>query len=345
MKTFFRIFLMLSLCLGACSRKPGHIAESSCAYAGYFDILPDSSVVVISPYDGSRDTLSTGKPFTKIVCMSSSNIACLAAIGARDHIAAVSGLDYLSDIPYEGVPDVGYEASLDYEKILQIGPDLLVAYTVSGAEPQYIAKLRSIGVPLAVIHDHLEEHPLARAEYVRFFGALTGHLQEADSLFNAVCGRYNSLADSVADNPPVKVLLNIPYSDAWYVPGADNYMSRLISDAAGQVLGARKGESRSRIITMEDAYLLSMEADIWLNPGYCRSRTQLAQIHQLFPQFGPLVNGAPIYNNTLRTTPGGGNDFWESGVVRPDLILEDLIRIFNEDPTQGSLNYYFKLED
>ncbi len=26
---------------------------------------------------------------------------------------------------------------------------------------------------------------------------------------------------------------------------------------------------------------------------------------------------------------GGGNDFWESGAVRPDLVLEDLVRIFN----------------
>jgi iron complex transport system substrate-binding protein len=57
-----------------------------------------------------------------------------------------------------------------------------------------------------------------------------------------------------------------------------------------------------------------------------------------------LANDLPIYNNTLRTTPEGGNDFWESGAVRPDLILEDLIQVFHYDGS-GNLNYYFRLED
>lgn len=345
MEKLFTGIVVLLICLAACSQSPQRPGQSSCAYAEYFDILSDTSVVVISPYDGNADTLSLDAPLERIVCMSSSNVASLVAIGARNEIAAVSGIDYISDIPYEGVPDVGYEAALDYERILEIKPDLLVTYTVSGAEPQYIAKLRSLDVPVLVLHDHLENHPLARAEYVRLFGVLTGRQQEADSLFDHVCHRYDSLAMSVEREHMVKVLLNIPYGDVWYVPGAENYMSRLIADASGEVLGARKGESASRAISIEEAYNLSQKADFWLNPGNCRTRSRIASLHQLFPMFGPLADGLPIYNNTLRNTPGGGNDFWESGAVRPDLILEDLIRIFSGQVSVEPMNYYFLLED
>jgi iron complex transport system substrate-binding protein len=276
--------------------------------------------------------------------MSSTNVACLSAIGADSLVAAVSGAGYLAKLPYEGVPDIGYEAALDYEKILEIKPDLLVTYVVSGAEPQYITKLRSLGVPVLVLHDHLENHPLARAEYVRLFGALTGRQEQADSVFSYVRDRYETLAESVEATDRVKVLLNIPYADAWYIPGAENYMSQLVRDAAGEVLGAQAGASRSRVVSLEDAYGISQKADIWLNPGHCRTRSQLASVHQLFPSFCPLANDLPIYNNTLRTTPEGGNDFWESGAVRPDLILEDLIQVFHYDGS-GNLNYYFRLED
>lgn len=332
--------------------------KTSCAYAGYFDICrlgkdSLSAVVAISPYTGQRDTLVLDRPLSNIVCMSSSQVAGLAAIGADSVISAVSGIKYISSPAIRAraeadghlaggqrrVYDIGYESSLDYERILKLNPDILLTYTVSGAEPQYITRLRSLGVRVLVLHDHLEDHPLARAEYIRMYGALTGRQALADSLFEEISSRYESLAARPDDKSDrVKVLLNVPYGDAWYIPGEESYMARLIRDAGGEVLGARQGTSISGTVTLEQAYGLSQEADIWLNPGPFRTRKELGNAHHSFPMFGPLKNGKPIYNNTLRTTPEGGNDFWESGSVRPDLILEDLIRIFSDHSfaTNGS---------
>lgn len=337
--------------------------ESSCRYARNFDVidvhLPSgescSAVVVISPSGGHRDTVKVEDAMDNIICMSSSHVAALSEIGADSVISAVSGIDYISDPDIRKrfdssdnvlpVYDIGYETSLDYEKILELNPDLLVTYTVSGAEPPYIAKLRSLGVPVMILHDHLEEHPLARAEYVRLFGALTHRLAEADSVYAEVCSRYEALAEATADagSTPCDVLLNIPYADAWYIPGEDSYMSRLIKDAGGRVLGAEPGTAVSRVISIEHAYNLSLQAQAWLNPGSCRTQDELRAVHQLFPKFGPLAKGLPIYNNTLRTTSEGGNDFWESGAMRPDLILQDLINIFCSE-TDASLYYFFPLD-
>lgn len=343
------LILAVTAMAGSCNVAQNE-PRTSCAYARYFDICrvgKDSlnAVVAISPYSGHGDTLVLERPLYNIVCMSSSQVAGLAAVGADSVISAVSGIRYVSNPAIraraeakghlEGgrtrVYDIGYESSLDYERILKLNPDIVLTYTVSGAEPQYITRLRSLGVRVLVLHDHLEDHPLARAEYIRMYGALTGRQSLADSLFEEISSRYESLAARSDENSDrVKVLLNVPYGDAWYIPGEESYMSRLIRDAGGEVLGARQGTSISGTVTLEQAYELSQEADIWLNPGPFRTRKELGNAHHAFPMFGPLKNGKPIYNNTLRTTPEGGNDFWESGSVRPDLILEDLIRIFSD---------------
>ena len=347
------LVMTFSTCVNRGADEPA--LSSSCEYASYFDILAGehAGIVSISPYSGQRDTLKLAAAMDNIICMSSSNVAALAAIGADSLISAVSGIGYISN---EGIRsrhgnvtrpvyDVGYEASLDYERILSLKPDLLVTYTVSGAEPPYLLKLRELGVPVLVLHDHLENHPLARAEYIRLFGVLCGRRAEADSVFNMVKERYLSLCGQVSRDKVSKVLLNIPYGDIWYVPGEESYMSCLIHDAGGKVLGAKKGTSISGTISMEKAYALAAEADIWLNPGHCRTREELASVHKLFPNFGPMKKEHAIYNNTLRTTPEGGNDFWESGAVRPDLILEDLISIFGTCQTpEDSLEYHFELQ-
>ena len=351
-----RLLIFISLMLASCRGADRSIEENSSAYARYFEILDNPvRVVVMSPYDAAADTLMIDRPLDNLICMSSSHVAALSAIGADSVITAVSGIRYISDPAIrrrwretesgmEGNPlyDIGYEADLDYERIMKLKPDLLLTYTVSGAEPQYIIKLRSLGIPVLVLHDHLEDHPLARAEYLRLFGALTGRQQQADSLFNIVSERYNELCDNELESSK-RLLLNIPYGDAWYIPGGESYMAQLVRDAGGEVLGAVPGASRSSVITMEQAYILSQDADIWLNPGHCRTREELSRIHQLFPKFGPLADGLPIYNNTLRTTPEGGNDFWESGAVRPDLILEDLREIISGNQPD-SLNYFIKVD-
>ena len=344
---FVAITLLLSALASCAANGSALMGESgACEYAQYFEISHEGtpSVITLSPYDGRRDTLVVSEYMDNIICMSSSNVAALVEIGADSVITAVSGLKYISSRSIRNVPDIGYESSLDYEKIMSLAPDLLVTYTVSGAEPPYIGKLRSLGVPVLVLHDHLENHPLARAEYVRLFGVLTGREACADSVFTSVRDRYLEKVASVEScgNARKKVLLNIPYGDAWYVPGADSYMSRIISDAGGEVLGAEAGTSSSRTISLEQAYLLSRQADLWLNPGHCRTRDELSQVHRLFPRFGPLDKGLPIYNNTLKTTPEGGNDFWESGAVRPDLVIEDLLSIMSDD-SDASFCYFFPL--
>ena len=333
-----RLFLfLLTIGLFACSQHPVKMGTQM-EYAQWFGITEEGSVVVYSPAGAAPDTLQG--PFGRLICMSSSYVGYLEAIGADEAVTGVSGLDYLgNETVRTHAVEVGYDAAMNYETILQVRPDLFLTYAVSAAEPPYLAKLKDLGVRCVILSEHLENHPLARAEYVKLFGALTGHRQEADSVFTEVRDRYLSLVQQPSTRK--KVLINIPYADIWYIPGADNYMAQLIRDGGGDLLGSEPGKTESGTIGLEQAYAFAQEADLWLNPGWCRTREQLRSVHPLFASFPVLEK--PIWNNTLQTTEGGGNRFWETGPVHPDWILEDLVHIFTVVPS-ASMHYFFPLE-
>ena len=271
-------------------------------YARWFSILDSTSVVVFSP-SGGADTLRG--PVQSLVCMSTSYVGFLDAIGEASVVKGVSGLKFAGTPGLDAI-EVGYDANLDYEAVLKTRPDYLLTYAVGSVEPAYLAKLRELGIKAVVLSEHLENHPLARAEYVKLFGALTGRLHQADSVFSDVRDRYLSL---VQPSVTCKVLVNVPYADSWYIPGGENYMTRLISDAGGEVLGAVPGRDNSSVISLEKAYSFAQEADFWLNTGWCSSLKDMSLIHPVFKDF----NFPEVWNNTLLTTPGGGNMFWETG--------------------------------
>lgn len=309
----------------------------------------DSSYMISTAWQ--QDTLCFHGSLHKIVCMSSTYIASLSAIGCVSSICGVSGIQYVSDTEVRNrydaglIIDVGQDINVDFEKIMSMSPDLVVTYSYAGSEDTVIAKLKSLGLPVLVLNDYLEDNPLARASYMKVFGTLTGHESKADSVFNVVCERYHVLADKIVTSGYVgdkrcNVLMNIPYADAWYIPGGNSYMARLVNDAGGNVLGAVYGKTESSVISVEQAIMFSASADFWLNTGWCDTREELYDQNPLFRSMSIPY----IYNNTLRSTNGGGNDFWEGGAVRPDMILHDLITIFHPEILEYDNTglYYYK---
>ena len=338
---FVALFVVIS-----CSPKRVAVPGTSgyAEYAQYFDLLPEGegwAVVSLSPYDGTTDTLHVTEPLQKIVCMSTSHVGFLDAIGAADAVAAVSGRDFVSSprvrerIAEGLVAEAGYDAAPAYETLYQLQPDVVLSYSLGGDSPMD-TRLAELGLRVFTLYEHLEFHPLARAEYVRLFGALTGRMAVADSLFAVVRDDY--LAAVVETEQPQKVLVNLPYAGVWYIPGAESYMARLIHDAGGEVLGAEPGTSQSGMISLERAYELACEAHWWLNAGNVQSLDELRREYAAFASF-PVARPGRVYTNNRRTNPGGGNDFWESGAVRPDLIIKDLRTIFAGGP-EDSLYYY-----
>ena len=281
----------------------------------------------------------------RIVCMSSTYIAMLDALGEPQRVVGVSGIDYISN-PYvashkEQIGDVGYDGNMNYERLLSLSPDIVLLFGVSGASAME-PKLRELGIPYAYMGEYLEQSPLGKAEWLVLAAELCDLRAAGADTLQRIARDYQALkAHPAPDAPRPKVMLNTPYRDTWFLPSSQSYMIRLIEDAGGEYVYTKNDSDTSVAVDMEEAYLLANAADFWLNVGPCNTLAELTAQNPKFSDI-PVVRSRNVYNNNRRQTPAGGSDFWESGVVRPDLVLRDLRTIFSGDSVPTC--YYKRLE-
>ena len=386
-RLFPLILLLLALCAAGC--ESGERFDASLftqvlytpQYASGFEIRAtadgkSSLIVCRNPWQGAADvthyllidpegvfdTSASNNvqriegPAQRIVCMSSSYVAMLTAIGRSELTVGVSGIDFISDeyvnANRDKVRDVGYDNNIDYEMLIALAPDIVLLYGVNAASAMEL-KLRELGIPYAYIGEYVESSPLGKAEWVVAIAEIAGCRASGEEFFAEIPERYNRLKELASQsNSRPKVMVNTPYADSWYMPSTQSYMARLIDDAAGDYLYNRDTDNTSAVVDNEEAYLMAASADRWINVGQLHS---LGELRSRYPKLASIecVRGGNVFNCTRRLSPRGGNDFWESGVVRPDRILGDLIKIFHpelslsaadEPLLAGELYYYTQLE-
>ena len=283
----------------------------------------------------------------RVVCMSSSYVAMLDAIGEVGRIVGVSGKEYIlnpSITDNQSVVDVGYDSNLDFEALVALRPDVVLMYGVTAENSSITAKLRELRIPYLYLGDYTEQSPLGKAEWVVAIAEIVGCRERGEELFRAIEERYQAVRESVTTAERPKVMFNLPYQDVWYMPSDDSYMVRLIEDAGGEYI--YKGENPtggSRGISLEEALTLVGGADRWLNVGQVRTMAELRAQAPHFVGSGVVARGE-VYNNNARRSSAGGSDFWESAIVRPDVVLHDLVKIMRGEESD-ELYYYHKLKD
>ena len=282
----------------------------------------------------------------RIVCMSSSHISMLDALGESERIVGVSGMAYISNpriqARRDSIGDVG--AEMNYELLLRLKPDIVLMYGIDDEQASVTGKLEEFSIPYMYIGEYVEESPLGKAEWVMTLAEIADCRAKGKETFGQIPVRYFALkeqAAAAAQRP--SVMLNTPWNDQWMMPSTQSYMARLITDAGGEYIYKGNDSKRSVPIGLETAYQLIQQADYWLNVG---SASSLSQLQVLNPRFATAraVKNHRVYNNNRRTTPAGGSDFWESAAMHPDVVLRDLIYILHPELAGDSLYYYKQLE-
>ena len=115
------------------------------------------------------------------------------------------------------------------------------------------------------------------------------------------------------------------------------------TDAGGRYIYQKNTGNASIPIDLEEAYLLASDADMWLNVGMANSLDDLKASCPKFTDTRCFKNGE-VYNNNARTNTAGGNDYYESAVVNPDIVLRDLVKIFHPELVQEECVYYKQLK-
>ena len=301
-----------------------------------------------TPPEGFDGEVLRGIP-ERIVCISSTHIAMLDALGAVEKVVGVSGIDYITNSYVSAnrsrIADVGYEGNVDYEALVALDADLVLLFGINGASGME-GKLRELGIPFAYIGDYLEESPLGKAEWLVAVGEIAGCRERAERIYGEIPVRYGELKDlaaACASERPA-VMLNTPYGDSWFMAPKTSYVAQLVADAGGSYVYRKNSSTRSLPIDMEEASLLVSQSDVWLNVGDIKS---LGELKRRLPKFADsrCVVSGDVWNCDLRMNAAGGNDYWESGVIHPELVLRDLIKIFHPEllPDAGFV-YYRRLK-
>lgn len=371
------LIFLLTLALAACNNKSSKIEDFNQTlyapeYASGFDIKgaeghKSTLITVTNPWQGAdsittrlfiaRDGETAPEGFTgqvlqgdakRIVAMSSTHIAMLDAVDAADRVVGVSGIDYISNpgiqARRDSVGDVGYDGNINYELLLSLDPDIVLLFGVNGASAME-SKLTELGIPYMYVGDYLEESPLGKAEWLVALSELIGKRDAGEKVFAEIPVRYNAMKQKVADAglPKSSVMLNTPYGDSWFMPSTKSYAVRLIEDAGGSYIYGKNTGNSSLPIDLEEAYLLASDADMWINVGMANSLEEVAKMCPKFTDTRCFRNGN-VFNNNARTNAAGGNDYWESAVVNPDILLRDLVKIFHPELVTEDFVYYKQLK-
>lgn len=280
-----------------------------------------------TPNDGHKVLI----PIRNVMANSDTHIGFIDALGETQKVVGICNANYIYNAKIlEGVKslkvtDLGEAFNLNIEKLLLLHPQIVFT-TAYNAEDENSKRIRQSGLTIIYNIEWQEKSLLGRAEWIKFMGAFFDKEQAADSIFRDVVKRYNQLKSlaAKAKNTP-SVMSGQDFRGTWSVPGGRSYTGQLFHDAHVKYFYANDTSRTSISSNVEEILLNFHNADLWIGTD-AHSSLELGSLNPKYKLFKAYRNHQ-VYNVNKRMRAGGGNDYWESGVVRPDLLLSDMIKI------------------
>ena len=287
-------------------------------------------------------------PISKAIVYSSVHMSLFNELGAFNSIAGVSDLKYINlenikEACKKGtIINIGDGMSPDIEKIIDLNPDalLLSPFENSGG----YGKVEKLGIPIIECADYMETSALGRAEWMKFYGLLTGKLAQADSIFTLVEQRYQSLSNKALKTKyKPTVFTELKSSSTWYVPGGNSTMAKILYDAGANYIFSNNNSSGSVPLSFESVFEKGEKADFWIikyNQVKDKTYKELKDDYSPYSNFGAFKN-RNIYGCNTKDIP-----FYEESPFHPELLLADLIKIFHPEIAEDyELKYFSKLAE
>jgi cobalamin transport system substrate-binding protein len=373
MNRIYHLLSFLIIIFGCNPNSPGEqssVYQNPLTYAKGFTIEPLNGYTLVqinTPYKGAEKGLryvlyprETEKPNVEadafipipvqsIVCTSTTHIPLLDYIGESDRLIGFPTTDYISSkimrtrIDSGYVADLGIDNAINIEKLIELNPELVMAYTMTSDMGQF-SKIQAAGIPVFINAEYMELDPLGRAEWVKLAGLLFNKQEEADSVFSFIEEAYLTTKNKVSNvtHQPTAMSGSM-YSDIWYLPGGNNYGAKLLTDAGFDYIW--KEDSTTGFLTLSYEVVLDRadKADYWIGASNFKSLKEMKEANERYGFFRPFET-KKVYSYNKRIGAKGGSEFLELGYLRPDLILKDLVKIGHPElMSNHELYFYFQL--
>lgn len=302
--------------------------------------------------EGDFDAIIT-LPIQKLIVTSTTHITHLDFLDAADRLIGFPDLDLISSektrrlIDAGKIQDIGSGANSNIEMMIDLEPDWVMVSTL-GEDLKNLELLTSAGIPVIINGEYVEQHPLGRAEWIKFTGVLLGKFEEASAVFSQIEKEYLeaiAITQNIQKREKPNVMAGVMYKDVWYVPGNDSWGAQLLQAAGGNY--AFEAQEGSGSIQLSYEYVLdqAQDSEYWLGASDFKSLEAMESADNRYVHFESFKKGN-IYSYTSKKGPSGGIEYFELGYMRPDLILQDLIKILHPELLSDySLYFYSRLDE
>ena len=291
-------------------------------------VVPEGAQI---PEGLAEDLIILRQPLNRIYLAASAVMCQFDEIGAVDNVI-LSGLEkdgWHIEAAREAMEKSTLEyggkySTPDYEKIVAKGVNLAVESTMIHHTPKVQEKLEKLGIPVLIDRSSYESEPLGRAEWVKVYGLLTGHEEEAARAFEeqksyveALRGNTEAaLADasgSDSDAPQKTVaIFSINSTRQVVTRGAGDYFGKMVEIAGGTLSTPATDAGRAtQTVSMESFYAAAEQADILIyNASIEDAPEDLQQMcakDSILKQFRAVKEGnvwcmrSSLYQNASRT--------------------------------------------
>lgn len=288
-------------------------------------------------------------PVHKAVASSTTQLPAFEMLGVTDSLVGTPASSLIYSETIKGLIAEGKaggelltaEGKINVEKVAGVEPDLFMA---SGTPDAELDKLRELSIPVVGNAEWLETSPLGRAEWIKFTALLTNTEATAEERFKKIADDYEAVKAKVASaEKKPKAVTGSPYQGQWLRPGGKSYLAGFLQDAGMDYIFAGDEETGSVPVPIETVLEAAADTDLWLNQdsfGATASISAISDSDARLLEIGGAVK-KQVYNPTARTS-GIANDYWEQGVVRPDLVLQDMAKAAHPDLFADKEFYFYK---
>jgi len=275
-------------------------------------------------------------PVRSIAALTTTVLPHLNELGVLERLVAVDRFDNVNTpavrqlIDGGDLQEAGTGTGVNTEVLIDVDPQLIVTFAYGSVEYDTHPKLIEAGLPVALTAGYMETSPLGRTEWLKVSALYFNQEERANTVFDGIAGRYAEMAELAAGvQQRPTVLVGYARRESWRVPGGGSYFARYIADAGGNYLWRDDESTGSIPLSMENVFEVASEADVWLpNTSYWHSANDVLGADERYASL-TAVERSSVYSNNAKLNEWGGNDYWETGVANPDLVLADLIKIFH----------------
>ena len=227
----------------------------------------------------------------------------------------------------------------DYEMIVSSGCSLAIENTMIFHSPDVIEQLENFGIPVIVDYSSSESHPLARVEWIKFYGALLSRDEKAEEIYREEADLVKSIESEEKTDLTVAYFY-ITSNNLVQVRKPTDYIPKMIEIAGGKYIFENlddDGTNKSTInMQLEEFYDKAKDADIIIYnssiDGGVRTVEELTGKWELLSDFKAVKEG-----NVWCTT----NDMYQQSLAI-GYMTEDIHEILNGN--EEGLHYIYRLK-